>query len=268
MQCTPESNVFLESCKGQRRYDDCSDSGYSGLFQSPQGIGQVDSAESLSPGEYDEMSKENFRLSVTPKEKTRGPLGFLGKDYRGNQQPPVLSWSETPKREFSLCHRLLMCGPSTAVKTESTRSPCTRRTKTSIGVSAEHWVSASFDSLDTLTGALASSALKLEQDLQLSGRKRRLLFTQMRTSTLENGKLIQSSFGRTISLLDADFSESISASNQINIESPGSRNILPSPSKEISQSPIDVANSLYDSSDVLSTPSSMHTPKYVRYVQY
>lgn len=269
MQCTPESNIYLESCKGQRSYDDYSDSGYSGLFHSPQIITGVDSCKSLSPGEFNETSKENLRLSVTPKERTREPLGFLSKDYRGIQRPSTVSWSETPKRESSLRHRLLMCRPTTAVRTDNTRSPCTRGTEASIGVRSEHWLSASFDSLDTVTGALASSTLKLEQDLPLSGRKRCLLFTQVRTSTLEDGKLNSghlSSFGRRISLSEADFSENISASDQINIETPRLSKLLPTSSKESSQSPISsVTNNLYDSSSVLCTPSSTHTPKYIRY---
>ncbi|XP_035528446.1 F-box only protein 43 isoform X2 [Morone saxatilis] len=178
MQCTPESNVYPASCKGQHCYDECSDSGYSGLFHSPQSISRVDSCTSLSPVEFNETPKENLRLSVTPKERTREPVGFSRKDSRGTQGPSAVSWCETPKRDSSLRHRLLMCRPSTAIKSDNTRSPCTRKTESSISVRSEHWLSASFDSLDTVTGALASSTLKLEQDLPLSGRKRRLLFTQ------------------------------------------------------------------------------------------
>lgn len=270
MQCTPESNIYLESCKRQHSYDDCSDSGYSGLFHSPQSISGVDSSKSLSPGEFNETSKENLRLSTTPKERTREPLGFLGKDYRGVQRPSTLNWCETPKRDSSLRQRLLTCRPATAASTENTRSPCTRGTDASIGVRPEQWRSASFDSLDTVTGALASSTLKLEQDLPLSGRKRRLLFTQVRTSTLEDGKLNSghlSNFGRRISLSDADSSENISASDQINIESPRFSKFLPTSSKESCKSPISsVINNLYNSSSVLRTPSSTYTPKYIRYV--
>ncbi|XP_051261183.1 F-box only protein 43 isoform X2 [Dicentrarchus labrax] len=214
MQCTPESNVYPASCKGQHCYDECSDSGYSGLFHSPQSISRVDSCRSLSPVEFNETPKENLRLSVTPKERTREPVGFSRKDSRGMQGPSAVSWCETPKRDSSLRHRLLMCRPSPAIKIGNTRSPCTRKTESSISVRSEHWLSASFDSLDTVTGALASSTLKLEQDLPLSGRKRRLLFTQ-----------------------------------------------------ENSQSPITAgANNPYDSSSVLCTPSTTHTPKYFRSV--
>ncbi|XP_059194524.1 F-box only protein 43 [Centropristis striata] len=269
MQCTPDSNTYLERCKAQHCYDDCADSGYSGLFHSPQSISRVDSCRSLSPVEFSETPKENLRLSVTPKERIR----FLGKDSRGIQQPSAVSWCETPKvykRDASLRHRLLMCKPTTDVKSDGPRSPCTRGTESSIGVRSEHWLSASFDTLDTVMGAFAQSTSKLEQDLPLSGRKRRFLFRQVRTSTLEDGKLNSdylSSFERRVSLSDADFSESISASDKINIKTPCFIKSLPVSSKENSQSPVSsVTNNLYDRSSVLCTPSSRHTPKYIRSV--
>lgn len=268
MQCTPESNIYLESCKHQRSHD-CSDSGYSGSFQSPQSISGVDSCNLFSPGEFSETSKENLRLSVTPKERTREPLGFLGKDYRGLQHPSTVNWCETPKRDSALRQRLLMCRPTTAVAPESTRSPRTRGTEASIGSRPVQWLSASFDSLDTVTGAFASSTLKPEQDLPLSARKRRLLFTQVRTSTLEDGKVNSghlSIFGRRISLSDADSSENISASDQINTETPSFCKFLPTSSKDDCKSPISSVNNLYNSSSVLCTPSSTYTPKYIRYV--
>lgn len=263
MQCTPESNIYHEGFKGQHSYNDCSDSGFSGLFHTPQSISGVD-CKSLSPQKFNETSKENLRLSVTPKERTREALVFLKKDCRGNR-PSTGSWSETPKREFSLRHRLLMCRPATAVKTDNTRSPCTRRTESSVDVRSAHWLSTSFESLDTVTEAYASSTLKVEQNLPLSGRKRRLLFTQGRTSTLEDGTLNAglSSFERRISLSDTDFG----ASDQINIETPRLNKFLPSSSKEGSQSPIgSVSNNLYDSSSSFCTPLSTHTPRYIRYV--
>ncbi|XP_042346186.1 F-box only protein 43 [Plectropomus leopardus] len=268
MQCTPESNVYREGCKGQHCYDDCSDSGYSGLFHSPQNICGVDSCRALSPVEFSETPKENLWLSVTPKDRIREPV--LGKDSRRIQRPTALSWCETPKvykRDASLRHRLLMCKPNTDVKND-TRSPCTRKTESSSR--SEHWLSASFDSLDTVTGAFASSTLKLEQDVPLSSRKRRLLFAQVRTSTLEDGKLNSgylSSFQRRVSLSDADFSESITASGQINFETPCYIKSLTASTKENSQSPVSgVNNNLNDSSSILSTPSSTHTPKYIRSV--
>ncbi|XP_037641494.1 F-box only protein 43 [Sebastes umbrosus] len=262
MQCTPESNVYHASRKGQHCYEDCADSGYSGLFHSPQSISGVDSCR--SPVEFSETPKENLRLSVTPKERTREPVG---KDSRGTQRPSAVSWCETPKvykRDASLRHRLLTCKPATEVKADNTRSPCTRRTESAIVVRSEHWLNASFDSLDTVVGAFALSTLKLEQDLPLSGRKRRLLFA--RTSTLEDGKLNSgnlSSFERSASFSDADFSESISASDHTDIEAP----CFIKSSKESSQSPVSsVTNNLHESSSVLRTPSSSHTPKYIRSV--
>ncbi|XP_034553725.1 F-box only protein 43 [Notolabrus celidotus] len=257
MECTPESNIYLERCKGQHCYDDCADSGYSGLFHSPQSTSGVDSCR--SPVEFTETPKENLRVSVTPRE----PVRSLGKDSRGMQRPSVVSWCETPKRDSLLRHKLLLRRPTTDVKTDSTRSPCTRRTGRS-----EHWLSASFDSLDVVTGALASSTL--DQDLPLSSRKRRLLFTQVRTSTREDGKpnpVPLPSFERRVSLSDADFIENISASRQMNIESPCQGKFLSPSSSVNSHSPISrVSNNLHDSSSVMYTPSSTHKPRYIRSV--
>lgn len=273
MQFTPESNVYHESCKGQHCREGCCDSGYSGLFHSPQSVGGVDFSRSLSPVDFNETPKENLRLSATPKVRTRELVRYLDKDCKGVQGPLAVSWCETPKlykRDASLRHRLRMCKPTTDVKTDNTRSPCTRRTEAPTSAKSENWLSASFDSLDTVMGALSSSTLNLEQDLQLSGRKRRLLFSQVRTSTLEDGKVhpgLQSNFERSVSLSDADFSESISASDQINVETPNCRKFLPLTSKENSQSPVSgVTNGLYDSLSGLCTPSSTHTPKYIRCV--
>ncbi|XP_020494171.3 F-box only protein 43 [Labrus bergylta] len=253
MECTPESNIYPESCKGKHFYDDCSDSGYSGLFHSPQSTSGAASRTTLSPVEFNE----------TPKENLREPVKYVGKDLRGTQRPPVVSWCETPKRDSSLRHRLLMRRPTTDVKTDNTRSPCTRRTGRS-----EHWLSVSCDTLDTMTGALASSTL--EHDLPLSGRKRRLLFTQARTSTREDGKpncFPLPGFDRRVSLSDADFIENISASGQMNNETPCFRKLQSSSSKENFQSPISsVASNLHESSSVLCTPSSTHKPKYIRSV--
>ncbi|KAM3613708.1 uncharacterized protein V6R79_003923 [Siganus canaliculatus] len=260
MQCTPEPNLYPESCKGQRCYD-YFDSGYSGVFNSPQSISRVDSIKPLSPAVFSETPKENLRLSITPKERAREPGGFLSRDYKGVQRPSTVSWCETPKRDSSLRHRLLMCRPTTAVKTNIPKSPCTRRT--------ESWLGVSFDSLDSVTGALSSSTLKVEEDLPLSGRKRRLLFTQVRTSTLEEGKNCYrlSSFGTRVSLSDADFSESVSVSEQITAETPCFSKFLPASANEDAQSPISGrANNLYDNSSVLCTPSSTQKPKYVRSV--
>lgn len=255
MQCTPESNVYLESCKGQSCDGDCSDSGYSGVFHTPQSVRGLDSCRSLSPVEFSETPKENIWLSVTPKESTWEAAGCVGKDPRGvHQRPAAVGWCETPRahrRDAPMRQRLLMCKPAADVKTEHARSPRGRRAE------SEHWLGASFDSLD---------ALKLERDLLLSGRKRRLLFTQARTSTLENGKLDSSahlsSFERKASLLDVDFGDC----DQIDIRTPCFIKSLPAPPQETPPSPDSgVTHGLYDVSSVLCTPSS-RTPKYLRCV--
>ncbi|XP_069001505.1 F-box only protein 43 [Embiotoca jacksoni] len=260
MQCTPQPKVYQEGCKGQR-CSHCSDSGYSGLFQSLTG---ADSCPSLSPVEFNETPKENLRLSVTPKDGTGEPVRFVGKDSGRVLHPSAVSWCETPKvykRDASLRHRLLMCKPANGVKNENTRSPCTRRMENSVG--SDHWLSASFDSLDIKT--LGPAALKLDQDLPPCGRKRRFLFAQVRTSTLEDGKLnssLCSSFEREVSLTEGDFRGSVSASDELN----GFRDFLPVSFKESCQSPVSIGetNNLFDSSSILSTPSSTHSPKYIR----
>uniref|UniRef100_A0A3P8SE95 F-box protein 43 n=1 Tax=Amphiprion percula TaxID=161767 RepID=A0A3P8SE95_AMPPE len=205
----------------------------------------VDPCGSLSPAELNETPKENLRLYLTPKERIKEPVRYLGKDSR-LLQPSAVSWCETPKvykRDSSLRHRLLMCKPTTDVKNDNQRSPCTRKTESSVSVRSQSSHSAS-DSLDMMTEILASSTLKVDQDLALSGRKRRLFFTQVRTSTLEDGKTNSGqffSFEREASYTDTD-----------------SRvcKFLPVLSKEDSQSPVSSENNdLYDVSSVLCTPS-------------
>ncbi|XP_051812986.1 F-box only protein 43-like [Acanthochromis polyacanthus] len=271
MQCTPESAFYPQSCKDQRCYDDCSDSGYSGLFQSPRSVVGVDPP--LSPAELNETPKENVRLYLTPKERIKEPVRHLGKDSRGLLRPSVVSWCETPKvykRDSSLRHRLPMCKPSTDVKDDNQRSPCTNRTESSVSVSFQSRLSESPDSLDMTMEILASNTLKADQDLALSGRKRRLFFTQLRTSTLEDGKTNSGpffSFVREVSLIDTDSSHNSSASDQPDMKTPDVCKFRPVLSKESSQSPVSSENTdLYDSSSVLCTLSSMHTPEYIRYV--
>lgn len=255
MQCTPESNLHLQNCKGQQNYD-CSDSGYSGLFHSPSSIDGADSCKSMSQEECSETSKENLRPFVTPKEESIEPQKVLG--HRGMQQTSGFSWCETPRRDSSLRQRRLMCRPDQPVKSDSIRSPCSKGTEAPLG-----WLSLSFDSIDSGTGNLKS-----EQDLPLSCRKRRLLFSQTRTSTLEDGKVNSdqlTSFGRRILLSDTEFRENLSASDLCGTPVIN-KNLLGS-SKESSRSPIGaVSKIMYDDSIVLCTPSSTHTPNFLRYL--
>ncbi|XP_074538772.1 F-box only protein 43 [Halichoeres trimaculatus] len=261
MECTPESNVFLERCKGQHCHDECSDSGYSGLFHSPRSASAVDPCRSLSPVEFSETPKENLRLSHSPRE----PVRCSGMDSKGTQALPrhsAVSWCETPKREPLLRHKTLSRRPTADAKHDISRTPCSRRTGR-----CEHWFSASFDSLESVTGALASSSL--EQDLQLCSRKRRLLFTQARTSTREDGKpnsALLPGFDRGVLFSNADFTRNISASGRKNIESPQLEKFLSS-SNVTSHSPLsrDV-NNLNDSSSIMHTPSSSQRPRYIRSV--
>lgn len=247
VEYTPVSKVYPVYCKDQHTYD-CCDSGYSGLFQSPQNISEVD-LQSLSPVEFNETPKENVRLTVTSKERNKQ-----------TQQPPPISWCETPrlyKRDASLRHRLLTCKPSTDV--DNTRLTCMKTTETSISTRSKQLFSGSFDSLDAVTVAFASSTLRLDQDLPLSSRKRRFLYSNIRTSTLVDGKSSTGknapTFEREVLLSEADFRQSNSTSDQTTIETPQS-------SKEYLQSPDQHMSSGFN--DVFSTPSTTQTPKCVR----
>lgn len=244
MQCTPEHCVFFSGDKDQACYDDCFDSGYSGLFYTPQSITRD---ESLSLGE--ETPKENVNLSATSKDRT----GFLSKDSR------AAGWCETPKlykKDASLQYRLAVCKSILDAKANASKSP----RKNPLSVSGQ-WLSNSLDSLDTVIGTLATSTLSQDQDL--SGRKRRL-YSQVRTSTLDNEKPNSeplSSFDRRVSLSDTGFNESCSP-----IDKP-STDILHTNTplfKKNLQSPIcNGTNHLCDGS-MLCTPSGLQTPKYTR----
>uniref|UniRef100_A0A667ZIW3 F-box protein 43 n=1 Tax=Myripristis murdjan TaxID=586833 RepID=A0A667ZIW3_9TELE len=238
MNCTPDLDVYPESCKNQLCYGVSFDSGYSGLFNSPRSASgtKYNPRWSLSSEEFNETPKENLQLSVTPKkERTKEPVRSLDKDFRGLQQPLTVGWCETPKltkRDATLRRRLLTCKSVTDVKTDSTRSPyTTKRTECSCSVGSELCFSACFDSPDTvILGTLASSTLKSELDVPLSGGKRRLLFSQVRTSTLQDGKHNSrdlSSFERKDSLSDTYLNESIISSEQLTTETPCLRKLLP-----------------------------------------
>ncbi|XP_055084087.1 F-box only protein 43 [Periophthalmus magnuspinnatus] len=253
MQCTPEPNVFFNSDKERACYDDCFDSGYSGLFYTPQSITRDGS---LSLGESDETPKENLRLSAAPKDRTR----FWNKDRAACW--PSTGLCETPrlyKRDASLQHRLALCKSILDVKANPTKSP----NKSLSNCVSGQWLSTSLDSLDTVIGTLSTSTLALDQDVPLSGRKRRHLYSQVRTSTLEDGQATfeqLSSFDRRVSLSDADFKESCSPSSP---QTPRTNKLFTVMFKKSLHSP--ACNDLSDSS-VLYTPSSLDTPNYTRSV--
>ncbi|XP_049585816.1 F-box only protein 43 [Syngnathus scovelli] len=260
MQCTPEPNVHHVNCKGKECYE-CFDSGYSGSFHSPQSIGGFDSYRSLASVDLSDTPKENVRLAVTPHESSR--IRSLHKETRGFQRSSTLNWCETPrasKSYGSLRHRLAMCNATKAVKRDNTKSPCTAPIESSIG--SNHDLSVSFDSLDT-----APQALTLEQDFPLCSRKRRLLFSQVRTSTLEDGTFNLGDSNRLegrLSLSD-DFSQHFHASDQLNVEAPCLSKLLLGSSKDNSPSPVNnLTSALHESSNVLCTLSSTDTPKCIR----
>ncbi|XP_015257083.1 PREDICTED: F-box only protein 43 [Cyprinodon variegatus] len=263
MQCTPKSNVNLQSYKGQHCYEDCSDSGYSGWFQSPQSISGGDISGSLSPSEICETPKENLRLHVTPKEQSRGPVRVLGRDNR--EAASVGSWCETPKlnrRGPLLRHKLLTSKPA-LVKTDGTGPTFPSNAESCLSKRPEHWLSASFNSLDLTTDG-ATGGSNMGHDAAMSGRKRRLLFSQMRTSTREDGKPDTCMFsfeGGVVS--EADFGGSISL-NPLNAETPRRDKLFPMLTSENLQSPLNSEND--DSGSLIYTPLFTQTPKDIRSV--
>lgn len=290
MEHTPESGVYLQSLKDQHHFGFASDSGYSDLFHSPKddrGAKYVPS-RFFSSDEFHETPKENFSLqkqesnsmSVTPKkERTRESGRFVDKDLRREQQPSSGGWCETPKvskRDSSLRRRLLMCKSATDVKTETSRTPCPTRTAPS--ARSEHYSTAFFDSPDDmLMWALATSTFKPELDVPLSGRKRRLLFSQVRTSTREDGKqsgVDLSNFERKVSLSDEFLlNESIISTDQFTtqmLETPRLSKFLPALVKENFQTPVNngVTAKLSDGPSILRTPLSTPILKHNRYVYF
>lgn len=259
MQCTTESNVQLHSYTAKHCSNDWTDSGYSSLFQSPQSIAGVNSSRSSSPAEFSETPKENLKLTTTPKDRARGSGRLLVTDSRDIALSSAISWCETPKahkRDASLRHRLF--SKPTAVK--GTQSPSTTKTDFTFSTRSERWISASFDSLDHVTVG-ASNTLKVNQQLTLPVRKLHL-FTQVRTSTLEDGKVNLShlsSFEASVSLSEADTSDSISALAHRGTDAPGFDKLLPFGPLESSDTNIQC-----DSAGDFCTPTLAQTPTYSR----
>ncbi|XP_028327073.1 F-box only protein 43 [Gouania willdenowi] len=260
MQYTPESNVYQERCKGLCLFEDCTDSGYSGVFQSPY----VNvSGRAFAPVEFDGTPKEKTPTSVrgsgSPKGKNRGPVRLLDKEPRMQQKESTVCWCETPKvyrKDAFLRHKLLMSKFNTDVLNVKGRPQCSKETKISDSVSSEHWLSASFESLDIVKESVASDGLKMDQDLQQSSRKRRILFTQMRTSTLNDGNLNSNNKPSSERKITLDEFERDSGPEAQKIDSPTYQPVW---NKENSPSPV-------NGSDSLCTPSSLQTPTFIRSV--
>ncbi|XP_030638966.1 F-box only protein 43 [Chanos chanos] len=177
-------------------------------------------------------------------------------------------WCETPKiskKDTSLRRRLLMSRSVTDSRVGCPKTPRGRETICSVNTKYEGFCrmsSGDFDSPETvLSEALATSTLKAE-DVALSCRKRRLMFSEAITSTLEDGKsnvgspsLFQSKVLETPT--DKDLDESIvSGLLATNIsETPVSSKFMPLV-KEDFQTPVsNVATNLSESLSILNTPS-------------
>ncbi|XP_056142930.1 F-box only protein 43 [Lampris incognitus] len=275
MECTPDTYVHFQSCKDQTAGVTLFDSGYADVLRSPRRASEAKDppCKLLSSDQFHETPKENLSLFVTPKKERAKPSIRPLDDVRGAQRPLQTSgWCETPKvgkRDALLRRRLHMCKPSTDVKPVNTGTPCTGPTESSLSARTEHCVNAFSVSQDNALGALSSSTLTAESDVVFSVRKRRLFFSQVRTSTLRDGKHNVgdlSSFEKEISFLDADPNDgNDSFGNLISEqwETPHSGKLLPLLAKEYFQTPVSsVAVNLCDTPSVLSTPSTSHIPKY------
>ncbi|XP_037392969.1 F-box only protein 43 [Pygocentrus nattereri] len=166
-------------------------------------------------------------------------------------------WCETPKltkKDASLRRRLLLSKSATDGKTSGSKTPGCRDSDTH-----GYMGSMSFDSPDmSPTGPLSYSTLKTEA-MALSCRKRRLLFSQVVTSTLESGRSgVTSPLLREGGFLsEPDLNESIISGLLVPEmpETPQGSNYVPS-AKENFQTPINcLAANLCESLSVLSTPS-------------
>ncbi|XP_029602809.1 F-box only protein 43 isoform X2 [Salmo trutta] len=259
-----------------QQYGACQDSGYldSGYSSKIEFGDDFNLSKCCSSDGFHETPKENVSQKCEPlsprknrqKEDVRSPQRDILKE-----QPLQNGWCETPKvsrREPMLRRRLLMSKSATEGKTaDHTETPCTKRTDSSANGTPEHCSNVVFDSPDAFTiGALATSTLKPE-DALLSGRKLRLLFSLVKTSTLEDGKCNVTNvtlFERkafATSLSDADLEESsvLSDLSTTDMLETHCNRIIPSV-KDDFQTPVNnsVAADLSDSLSILSTP----TPKY------
>uniref|UniRef100_A0A674AR59 F-box protein 43 n=1 Tax=Salmo trutta TaxID=8032 RepID=A0A674AR59_SALTR len=165
-----------------QQYGACQDSGYldSGYSSKIEFGDDFNLSKCCSSDGFHETPKENVSQKCEPlsprknrqKEDVRSPQRDILKE-----QPLQNGWCETPKvsrREPMLRRRLLMSKSATE--------------DSSANGTPEHCSNVVFDSPDAFTiGALATSTLKPE-DALLSGRKLRLLFSLVKTSTLEDGK--------------------------------------------------------------------------------
>ncbi|KAL4617018.1 F-box only protein 43 [Arapaima gigas] len=219
----------------------------------------------------DDMPKEN--LSNTLSSDSLGKVR-LKDAVRGAGNCPKkenlssASWCETPKisrKDASLRRRLLISKAATEGKTGNVKTPEDKFFQSSyVAGSKEDDSDGIYDSPDTrLFEALVASTLKAEE-LALSCRKRRFVFSQVKTSTLEDGQynfnhpLVFEVQAAGLPTDEADLNDSIiySIPNPLTpepLETPGNGKLLMPTSF---RTPVnDLAANLADSLSVLSTPS-------------
>lgn len=254
------SSHVLQSIKSKHNTF-CQDSGFS---EAPH-ISEAKASEAL----YD-TPKENLSQYHPAKFSSRTPRKNRPKDFFRSAEKDtkestfLASYCETPKlhkKDGGLRRRLLMSKAATDGKTAYTKTPESRpfmsaRPGTEGDLSTEI-----FDSPDTgLFEALATSTLKAEE-MTLSCRKRRLVFSQVKSSTLEDGShnVTQPPHfeGQGTKFLagEADLSESIiySLPNLLTPQTPCDSKLLMS-TNETFHTPVNLVTN-FDSLSGLSTPS-------------
>ncbi|KAJ8273249.1 hypothetical protein GJAV_G00099400 [Gymnothorax javanicus] len=239
----------------------------------------VDAGKSLSVDCFllhersEEVPQENYALNGRSSLNSTSPKKDRAKEIhrsprKDTKKENVFSsgWCETPKthrKDSSLRRRLLVSRAATDEKMGKASDGRLGSTSSS-APSCEDDSSGSFDSPDSrLFEALVTSTLK-NDDVPLSCRKRRLLFSQLKTSTLEDGKSnalqTPASEAEVTELLatQGDLNESIISSFPQHLtpellETPRSK--FTSSSKENFQTPARDLTSLCNELGVFMTPS-------------
>ncbi|KAL0963318.1 hypothetical protein UPYG_G00304600 [Umbra pygmaea] len=271
------ADAQFKRCK-DLRHSSCHDSGYldSGYSPKLESGGKYESSKSFSSEGFYGTPKENISQKH---EALLSPRKNRGKDLIVGQQRDILreqplqnSWCETPKvtkREIYLRRRLLMSKSATEGKTLDNTKSTSKSTESLLNVRSENCSNVGLGSPDDFSvGALATSTLKPE-DMLLSGRKRRFLFSHVKTSTLEDVKCNMDNppfleDKVSVASLDENLDESIISSDHLAPDMLGtpSYSRVMHPAKDNFETPVNnnrVAANLSDSLNVLSSPSSTPT---------
>ncbi|XP_048882994.1 F-box only protein 43 [Brienomyrus brachyistius] len=253
------SSHVLQSIKSKHNAF-CQDSRFS---EAPH-ISEAKASEALH-----DTPKENLSQYHPAKFSSRTPRKNRPKDFfrsaESKESTFLTSYCETPKvhkKDAGLRRRLLMSKAATDGKTANTKTPESRPLMSARPGTEGDLSTEIFDSPDSgLFEALATSTLKAEE-MTLSCRKRRLIFSQVKSSTLEDGShnVTQpprfEGQGTEFLAGEADLSESIiySLPSLLTPKTPCDSKLLMS-TDETFHTPVNLATNLVDSLSVLSTPS-------------